>query len=257
MRWFKHYSDASEHEKHCALIAKWGMRGYGIYWIILEKIAQAYDGTGEPAVEYPLTKWLAIVKMKSKCFQNILETFSEYSHFVFSFNKDKLKIACPNLLKLRDNYTKNLQVSDKNVSIDIDIEKRIDNNIITPPGSPPKGEPPIKKTKKPKTEPPDPRVSEFIQKACFEFKKKFNRDYPSGSIPRITRSVKNHIGMGVDKLLEAWLKYLNGDFWFDRKTGKSLTIFFNHLPEIITAKTQNRVLSNDESLMNLLKGGEK
>lgn len=108
---------------------------------------------------------------------------------------------------------------------------------MSPQGDSPKPEPkPVKK--KLESDHPDPCVSEFIQKACFEFKEKFGTPYPNNSIPRIMREVKSAVGScPVDELLNLWRKYLGGSFWFDKKAGKSLNIFFNRLPEIISAES--------------------
>jgi len=119
------------------------------------------------------------------------------------------------------------------------------NNIFTPPGIPPKKlespsskKPPKKKADK--DNPPDPRVKQFVDKACQSFKEKTGKPYPNSAIPRIVKQVKSALSSySLDDLLDFWHKYLNTEFWFDRGTGKSLTVFFNHLPEIVSYKPLN------------------
>jgi len=121
----------------------------------------------------------------------------------------------------------------------------VKDNNITPPGIPPKKleSPSPKKPTKKKTDkdnPPDPRVKQFVDKACQSFKEKTGKPYPNSAIPRIVKQVKSSLSSySLDDLLNFWHKYLNTEFWFDTGTGKSLTVFFNHLPEIVSYKPLN------------------
>lgn len=44
MRWFKHFSDAYSNLKTQQVIAEFGMRGYGFFWVCCEFVAQQGDG---------------------------------------------------------------------------------------------------------------------------------------------------------------------------------------------------------------------
>lgn len=44
MKWFKHYSNASISNSLTEIIAKYGLTGYGRYWLLLEKMCEKFDG---------------------------------------------------------------------------------------------------------------------------------------------------------------------------------------------------------------------
>ena len=45
MRWFKHYSNATDSTKLSFLISEKGIEGYGFYWLLLELLCAKFDGT--------------------------------------------------------------------------------------------------------------------------------------------------------------------------------------------------------------------
>lgn len=112
--------------------------------------------------------------------------------------------------------------------------------------------------KREKKEEVNPEVSEFVQKACFLYKEKFGVPYPNNNIPRVVRQIKTNLSeYSLQTLLDFWEKYLNGDYWFDRKTGKSMTIFLNRLAEIVSYKENNQANLKGEIPIEKLLGEER
>lgn len=122
MRWFKHLSQASEDEKLSEILELHGTDGYGMYWLILEKIAFLMErGSDRTKARYSVKKWAKFCGKSPKVFRKFLKTFQELSLFsveICQKNSDFLIIDCPNLLKYRDEYTKKSGQSPDNVPSD-------------------------------------------------------------------------------------------------------------------------------------------
>ncbi len=110
MRWFKHLSNASEDEKLAELIEIHGAEGYGIYWMILEKIAdKMVKGKTSTNCKYPASKWAKICGKNPRGMNKFYETFAYLKLMKISYidNSSKhIDIDCHNLLKYRDEYSK-------------------------------------------------------------------------------------------------------------------------------------------------------
>jgi hypothetical protein len=118
MRWFKHLSNASEDEKLSEILDLFGAEGYGIYWIICEKIAFLMDKTPRTSARYSVKKWSKFCGKSPKVLRKFLETFQELSLFKIEIckkNSDFLIIECPNLLKYRDEYSKKSSQAPDNI----------------------------------------------------------------------------------------------------------------------------------------------
>ncbi len=110
MRWFKHLSKASEDEKLSEILDEFGPEGYGIYWLILERIAFLMEkGSDRTSARYSLKKWAKFCGKSPKVFRKFLGFFSKLSLFnveICEKNSDFIIIECRNLLKYRDEYSK-------------------------------------------------------------------------------------------------------------------------------------------------------
>ena len=71
MKWFKHYSNASDSVKLNHLIDELGLEGYGRYWLLLELLAQDFDGIND---EFEIHFRKISSKLQIK-FSKKLETF--------------------------------------------------------------------------------------------------------------------------------------------------------------------------------------
>lgn len=139
MKWFKHMTYANRDEKLVLLREEFGAEGYGLYWLILETIAEQMDETNRCEVEFPISYWRKITGLSPKKLQTFVEFLSEVCDFSVKSTEKTLKIGCAKLLKIRDNHTKNLQVTYKQeLELEVDIEAthdkaRATNKIKKPP----------------------------------------------------------------------------------------------------------------------------
>ena len=107
-------TNANKDDKLVETRAKFGMWGIGAYWTILEMIAEQMKGTN-PVPEATFSK--KELCSHFQCKRTKLETFLEHLQNVFEMklkptggNADVFKIICQKLLKIKDNYTKDLEV---------------------------------------------------------------------------------------------------------------------------------------------------
>ena len=136
MRWFKHETDAIESEKLTQLINGFGFEGYGMYWRIMELVAKKMDETNRCHYEQPEGEWCSKLKTKRKKLGLFLKAIKKQFKINVVYYENKLsskqpviRIEIPNLLEKRDNYTKNLQETNKPISLDKDRDKDKDLDI--------------------------------------------------------------------------------------------------------------------------------
>lgn len=113
MKWFKHYSNASTSAKLNLLMDKFGTDGYGKYWLLVELLADKFDGI-DPTFELHL----ATIKLRLRIHHdNIARKLLVYMHdiqLIYLSSQDNLyTIYFPKLLEIKDNHTRNLQVNSK------------------------------------------------------------------------------------------------------------------------------------------------
>lgn len=139
MKWFKHQTNARNDERMAKLADLSGLEGYGFYFMVLEIIAENMDETSRNYAEYSVDYWAKKLGILPNKFKKLLENCIESGLFLvekdikndkkLSKNRsENYKIISPNILKYRDNHTKNLQVAskqelDKEVDKERDIEK--------------------------------------------------------------------------------------------------------------------------------------
>lgn len=128
MKWFKHFSQANSDDKIVSIRAKFGMWGVGVYWTILEKVAEQmrYD-TKLPTATIPIVELMGLCG----CKRNKLDSFLEHSRNIrvfFSVVSGRIcKIEIPKLLLIKDNYTKDLEETSQTLpSIEVDVEVDVD-----------------------------------------------------------------------------------------------------------------------------------
>ena len=139
MKWFKHETDSMDSEKMKMLIHQFGFEGYGWFWRIMEIVAKKMDETGRCHYEQPVSEWCTNLKVKRKKLRLFLELIQFQTNIKAVSSEDKLRIEIPNLLKKRDNYTKNLQVAgNKNgekfpLEVDVEVDVEVDKKTIKKP----------------------------------------------------------------------------------------------------------------------------
>ena len=106
MRWFKHLTSTRNDPDMKLVFAEFGFEGYGVFFFILETIAENLDHTNIPEATMSVQQWCNSGAISPKKLQNILVFLSKY--FCFSVKKDKkmITIKYPKLLKYRDEYTR-------------------------------------------------------------------------------------------------------------------------------------------------------
>lgn len=106
MRWFKHLSDSHNNEVMSELMDEFGAEGYGVWWLILEKIAKLVDEKKQTFARYSVKVWANSCRVSAKKFKNITEFLQKKEIFFLNYEDDYLSIECPKLLKYRDEWTK-------------------------------------------------------------------------------------------------------------------------------------------------------
>ena len=72
MKWFKHYTDASNNDAINRLEQEFGYEGYGVYWKIVELCAAKYDGKMVPIFTLNKKKTKSILSLNYKKTESIL-----------------------------------------------------------------------------------------------------------------------------------------------------------------------------------------
>lgn len=107
MRWFKHLSTSQEDDIMAELISEFGAEGYGLWWIILEKIAMQVDEKDTVYCRFSAKKWAGFGEVSTQRFRKIAKFLDEkMSTFSVVDDGKYIRIECPNILKYRDEWTK-------------------------------------------------------------------------------------------------------------------------------------------------------
>lgn len=146
MRWLKHMTRTRSDEKIALLLSEFGPWGYGIFWMILEIIAEQVDESGRDYATFPEKTWRQNLGISASKFQNFLASCQKSGVFCAFFDDDCEKkspklitIKAPNILKYRDEYTNRLakksgvhpdSVPPKETDTDKDKEKKRTTNVV-------------------------------------------------------------------------------------------------------------------------------
>jgi uncharacterized phage protein (TIGR02220 family) len=127
MKWFKHYTDASNDDAINRLEQEYGYEGYGVYWKILEFCAAKYDGKSEPRFSINKVKIKSVLGLTQSKIEKILVTSSQNNLFSLEISENNYEIFFPKLAEIKDNHTKNLQATGKSLASNLPLDKnRID-----------------------------------------------------------------------------------------------------------------------------------
>lgn len=98
MRWFKHISASHTDETMSELTDNFGAEGYGVWWIILEKVAANATNKISPAAKYHLKDFRSSCKISKKKLLKILEFLQKNQLLKFSIDANEyITIAVQNL----------------------------------------------------------------------------------------------------------------------------------------------------------------
>jgi Holliday junction resolvase len=127
-------SDASHDEKLAEVLELHGASGYGVFWLIVEAVAAQMDHTDKCEVKYSSKKWAYITHTDRRTLAKYLQTFSKLA-LIVSQKCDKFVIVkIPKLLELRDNHTKNLQVTKPATckqEVEVEVEEEVEKHKYT------------------------------------------------------------------------------------------------------------------------------
>ena len=105
MRWIKHPSMFCRSPAMSDVLHIAGPAGYGAVWLILERIAEVWDGQGEPSLRLSEKEWRNICRIPAKKLQNLFEILEEHAVIVVENDAGVLRLIAPILLELQDEWT--------------------------------------------------------------------------------------------------------------------------------------------------------
>ena len=113
MKWFQHYSRFSEDERVITVEQHYGLPGYARLVKIYEAVAGRMGSTDNCQMMLTWAQCENLLAGKRKSLQPYLYFLSKQQLIELVACEKKVTIKCPKLLKLKDNYSRNLQETDK------------------------------------------------------------------------------------------------------------------------------------------------
>ena len=104
MKWFKHFSDSYSNIKHQQILADYGLKGYGFYWVCLELVAQQ-------GVDFKIGKeknWKKVLARMTYENESIVNQYLDTFADVDLIDKTALKqgiLYLPKMEEYSDEYT--------------------------------------------------------------------------------------------------------------------------------------------------------
>ncbi|ADE57075.1 hypothetical protein [Aminobacterium colombiense] len=111
MKWIKHNVTATRNSKELSIfLSETGLEGYGFYWRVLEIIAEQIDADNiSDTVTFPLKTWCKLIGNRPQTIRKLAVISGVLGVFEVGFEKEydieMLKIGCPHILKIADEYT--------------------------------------------------------------------------------------------------------------------------------------------------------
>jgi hypothetical protein len=153
MRWLKHMSRTRKDEKIARLIGEHGHRMYGIYWSVVEVVAETLDPKTHPhpSVTYPISEWSHLLSLRGSLVMSSLSTLAVTRLVTVERSGSDVTVTIPNLLKYRDEYSQRSGQAPDTLPSKIQ-KQNTDTDKEKPPSPLPAAQPPAKKPKQNKTE---------------------------------------------------------------------------------------------------------
>lgn len=82
-----------------------GSAGYGAMWLLLERIAEEWDGTIDPELRLSVKEWRKTCGFSAKKLQDLLKVLQNYGIIFAETDENKLCLTAPILLTLLDEWT--------------------------------------------------------------------------------------------------------------------------------------------------------
>lgn len=132
MKWFKHEAKARNDERIAKLEDKAGLEGYGFYFKMLEIVSENMDASDRCETTYSLTSWGRKANISSKKAVFLLQCCHDVGLIIAQRCSDDITVKIPNLLKYRDNHTKNLQATSKQElekELELELDKELEKEL--------------------------------------------------------------------------------------------------------------------------------
>lgn len=128
MKWFKHNTDASRSLKLNQLIEKFGLEGYARYWLLIELLSEKFNGKDTSFKIHNQTLRLHLRYFHMRSASIYLQSLSDLNLVSISIGSNYTDLKCDKLLEIKDNHTKNLQVTFQEVSENLPLDKKKNKN---------------------------------------------------------------------------------------------------------------------------------
>ena len=119
MKWFKHMSSANSDDKIVAIRNEFGMWGVGVYWTLVEMVAEQMKADDpKPEGSFLMSELSGFFACKRSKLSRFLVATQNAGGMQHTLSGNIVKITIPKLLQIKDNYTKDLEVSTKKLSLE-------------------------------------------------------------------------------------------------------------------------------------------
>lgn len=106
MRWIKHPSSFCRSAAMTDVRETLGPAGYGAVWLLLERIAESWDGTTEPELRISIKEWKKTCGISAKKLQELLDILKNYEIIFAENEQNRLSLKAPILVDLLDESTR-------------------------------------------------------------------------------------------------------------------------------------------------------
>lgn len=105
MRWIKHPSAYCRSAAVADIRDALGIAGYGALWVLLERVAESWDGKSEPELRLPVNEWRTMCGLKPKGLDLLLAILEEHAVLFCETEGRKMRVKAPILLQMQDDWT--------------------------------------------------------------------------------------------------------------------------------------------------------
>jgi hypothetical protein len=106
MRWIKHPSSFCRSEAMTEVREALGTEGYGAVWLLLERIAESWEGKNDPELRVSISDWKRTCGISPRKLQVLLEILQEHGIIFAENDQNKLRLAAPIIVEFKDESTR-------------------------------------------------------------------------------------------------------------------------------------------------------
>jgi|SRR5579863_9806980 len=143
MRWIKHLTRAHADPEIDGILEEFGAEGYGVYWLLVEEIAEKMEGKNPcTRVVHSDVKWASIVRTSVRKWRSIAKKMNDRLLIVVRSTDNRIEIDIPKILKYKDEYARKSGVAPDSRTEREQIEIETTDYVGEPPPSPHPRKPP-------------------------------------------------------------------------------------------------------------------